>query len=171
MLRVRSLRIIMVGAVLATTQGCSPKLEAERVAKLDPAKERTLVLAVLSVQSSYRENTEKPAGRVPDTVQWWISAEATWRIKTFAMDHDIHIHQIPSTFGPDQAISNTRKHYGDVIHSLHVLRFPDYTNERSVREVLKSADLATNLEVAPQGFAFWNPDHAKYRTQSQPKER
>ena len=149
-------------------EGCTPKKESERAAETDRVNKTTLIVAVLSVQSSYRNNTEKPAGKVPDTVQWWVTAENTWRIKTFAMDHDIHVHEIGS-LDPAEAVNNTKKHYGDVIKSLHTLRFSDYTDERNVREVFQSAGLAPNLEVAPRGFAFWNPDHAKYRTQSQPR--
>ena len=120
-------RMITAGAMLATMPGCSQQPEFQRMAQPDPTKERTLVLAVLSVQSSYRNNIEEPADNVCDTVQWWITPDNTWRIKTFAMDHDIHIHEIGTPMDPAEAINNTRKHYGDVIVSLNVLRFPNYT--------------------------------------------
>ena len=50
-----------------------------------------LVLAILSIQSSYLEDKEIPAERIPDTVQFWYSPGITWRVKTYAIDHDIHI--------------------------------------------------------------------------------
>ena len=132
----------------------------------------TLVIAVLTVASSYLRNTEEQAGDVPDTVQWWIDEAASWRIKTFALDHDIHVYAI----GPDEsgdlrevAIANTRKHYGDVIASQHVLEFPQLLDPESTRTVLADAGLGSDLEVAPAGFAFWNPDGARYHSQSRPK--
>src|SRR5207245_4972487 len=91
-------RMITVGAVLATVPGCSQQAELPHMAQPDPTKQRTLVLAVLSVQSSYRNNTEKPASDVCDTVQWWITPDNTWRIKTFALDHDIHVHEVGTPF-------------------------------------------------------------------------
>ena len=136
----------------------------------DQSKARILVLAVLSVQSSYRKNTEQPAGKVPDTVQWWLTPNNAWRIKTFALDHDIHIYEIGTPIDPEKAISNTKKSYGDVIRSLNVLQFPDYTAEQIVRETLQRAGLTPNLEIAAGDFAFWNPDGARYRTQSRPRQ-
>lgn len=52
-----------------------------------------LVLAVLSVKSSYSRNLEIALQReddVPDTLQWWLGRDACWRILTYALDHDIH---------------------------------------------------------------------------------
>jgi hypothetical protein len=136
----------------------------------------TLVLAILNVKSSYlREVEELVSGPldVPDTVQWWIAADAAWRIKTFALDHDIHTHSIgvPKADLIRVAEDNTAKHYGDVINVRHLLHFVDVTNADEVAGVLRSADLAPRLEVAPGRFAFWKPDDAEYHTQSEPKKR
>ena len=57
----------------------------------------TLVLAILTVESSYVQEIERPATRVPDTVQFWFAPESDWRIKTFAIDHDIHAYRIGKT--------------------------------------------------------------------------
>ena len=54
----------------------------------------TLILAVLTVESSYLQEVERPTKNVPDTVQFWFTPDSQWRIKTFAIDHDIHVHRI-----------------------------------------------------------------------------
>jgi hypothetical protein len=88
----------------------------------------TPVLAVLNVKSSYSQEVEEPldsASDIPDTVQWWITAECDWRIKTFALDHDIHLYSIDKS-GHDLvelAQANNLKHYGNVVDSQHVLEF------------------------------------------------
>jgi hypothetical protein len=132
----------------------------------------TLVVAVLSVASSYSRNFETAAGDPPDTVQWWLDAAGSWRIKTFALDHDIHVHSLGQTeLGQLKALAveNTQKHYGDVVSRLVVLEFPSLAPE-ATSVVLRDAGLGAALEVAPAGFAFWNPDGGLYRTQSRPEE-
>jgi hypothetical protein len=59
----------------------------------------TLVLAILSIQSSYARDVEQSLDTpddVPDTLQWWVSPQGSWRIKTYALDHDIHTHDVGS---------------------------------------------------------------------------
>ena len=132
----------------------------------------TLVLAVLTVRSSYQGNREEPCqpGQVPDTLQWWIGSEQSWRIKTFAMDHDIHTHSTPSRDGlVELARANNSKHYADVLAAEHVLEFADCTDEVEVGARFHAAGLEPRLEVADGRFAFWRPDAAEYRTQSSPE--
>ncbi len=75
-----------------------------------------LLVFKLTVQSSYIENYEETGDELNfDTLQWWITKDETWRIKTFAKDSDIHIHQIAGRVEVETAIENTKKHYGDVI--------------------------------------------------------
>ena len=132
----------------------------------------TLILAILTVQSSYAAETEHPVrvGEVPDTLQWWLGNQA-WRIKTFAIDHDIHTY----TVGPNKsglvelAKQNNLKHYGDVLAEQHELRFSDCSDAAEVAAVLAGAGLAGSLEVAPPDFVFWKPDDARYHSQTKPK--
>ncbi|HEV3082078.1 MAG TPA: hypothetical protein VGY66_20015 [Gemmataceae bacterium] len=134
----------------------------------------TLVLAVLNVKSSYvRDVEESLEGEddIPDTLQWWIGPESAWRIKTFALDHDIHVYSVGpgSTELVELAQENNAKHYGEVIACQHILAFKDCEDTKEVRRVFKKTGLSPRLEVATGRFAFWKPDDAKYRTQSQPK--
>ncbi len=67
------------------------------------------------------------------------------------------------------AVENTKKHYGDVLGQLQVIEIADAADPAAIAAALSKAGLANQLEASPQGFAFWNPDNAKYNTQSQPE--
>jgi hypothetical protein len=131
----------------------------------------TLVLAILTVQSSYAQEVEQPAQRVPDTVQFWFAPDTQWRIKTFAMDHDIHVYQIQGSgrLTTDFAQNNIKKSYGDVTASVVVLEFPDPRNQAEVERTLKQHNLNGTLEAVKEGYYFYNPDRGDYRTKSKPK--
>ena len=62
------------------------------VAQTYAATKGTLIIGVLTVESSYAQNSERPSRGVPDTVQFWIDPGGAWRIRTYAIDHDIHPH-------------------------------------------------------------------------------
>ena len=50
-----------------------------------------LILFILNVESSYAQNIERPRETHPDTIQFlWVDGEA-WRIKTYAVDRDVHV--------------------------------------------------------------------------------
>jgi hypothetical protein len=149
-------------------------LQAIITSDMKNENKRILIIALLTIQSSYLEEMEKPAGDIPDTVQFWLLPESAWRIKTFAVDHDIHVHNIAklpkfSENCIDFFVSNIEKSYGDVIAAMHIIHFENYTDTDSVQSRLKENGLNPNLEVAPAGFAFYNPDSGHYRTKSQPK--
>jgi hypothetical protein len=107
-----------------------------------------LILALLTTESSYKSEIERPAATVPDTAQFWFGASNPWRICTFAIDHDIHIYSL----GASAQSSSMRP------------------NDAEVLEVLAKHKLPGSLEVTPAGFAFYNPDRAKYKTQSEPND-
>src|SRR5689334_5838318 len=102
----------------------------------------TLIVAVLTVESSYLQEVERPAKNVPDTVQFWFAPDSKWRIKTFAIDHDIHVYRIDafdagSRLTPEFATNNIKKSYGDVTAKVLTLEFPDPKNEADVERILK----------------------------------
>lgn len=133
----------------------------------------TLLLAILAVKSSYAGEVERRLDGpddVPDTLQWWIG-EQTWRIRTYALDHDIHTHSVART-GPEVlelAKQSNVKHYAEVTAAQHVLHFHDCADPDEAATVLSAAGLDNRLEVAAGRFAFWKSDDARYRTQSMPK--
>lgn len=130
----------------------------------------TLLIFKLSVQSSYAENTERDADeRNFDTLQWWFSATETWRVKTFAIDDDIHPHLITGPLEIDLAVENSLKHYGDVIAEQHRVTFVDPSNGSEVEERMHDLGGAAALELAPDGrFGFWNPDRRRYSSKTTP---
>lgn len=133
----------------------------------------SLLLAILTTKSSYIQEIEESAdgpSDVPDTPQWWITPEVTWRIRTYALDHDIHTHEMRGLADAVRlARANNEKNYGDIIAVQHQLEFADCTDRHETDAKLLAAGLEPRLEVAAGRFAFWKPDEARYRTQSAPK--
>ena len=133
-----------------------------------------LIIAVLKVESSYLQDIERPTKNVPDTVQFWFAPDSEWRIKTFAMDHDIHVHRIGIAEDGTRlttafATNNIQKSYGDVTANVLTLEFRDPQNKAEVERVLKVHGLKGNLEAGSDGYYFYNPDGGEYRTKSKPK--
>ena len=133
----------------------------------------TLVLAILAVRSSYGQQIEvrlDDSKDIPDTLQWWIAASGAWRIRTYAIDHDIHTHQVDGK--PDDllvlASEGIRKHYDDVLGAEHVLQFSDCNDRSEVQAKLQAVGLEPRLEIAAGRFAFWKPDDLRYSTKTTP---
>jgi hypothetical protein len=133
----------------------------------------TLVIQVLNTTSSFLRNRSKPATGVPDTIQFWVTADAAWRVRTYALDHDIHVYQLGRQQIPGEPAEwlaqNSRENFGDDIAAEHALQFENVQNQQEVQQVLAAAGLEPRLEVAEIGFCFWKPDDEKYVTQSTPK--
>lgn len=141
---------------------------------LTNSRSGTLVIGILSIESSYAENIERPARATPDTLQFWIGPTDVWRIRTYAIDHDIHPNFIRDMLTRksqpvDFAVNHINKHYGNVLASIVILKLAD-TSENVVKPLLQERKLTGHLEVAPRfGFAFWNPDSGHYRSTSTPQ--
>jgi hypothetical protein len=134
-----------------------------------------LFLAVLSVKTSYSRDLElsvEDANDVPDTLQWWFGASGCWRIRTYALDHDIHVYEIGNSAQTtlELAKKNNEKNYGDVIAAQHEIHFIDSANRAELEAEFGRIGLAPRLECDADGrFAFWKPDDVVYRTRSAPK--
>ena len=134
----------------------------------------TLLLAILTVKSSYAQETEQPLASladVPDTLQWWIAETGVWRIRTYAMDHDIHTHLVGGNSDDSLGLAreSNRRHFSDVIGAEHLVTFADCNDSAEARAKFEQIGLAPQLEVAAGRFAFWKPDNAKYSTKSAPR--
>jgi hypothetical protein len=134
----------------------------------------TLILAILTVESSYLKDVERPAKTVPDTVQFWFAPDSQWRIKTYAIDHDIHVHRIDiaddaKRLTVEFAQNNIKKSYGDVTSEVLIVEFPDPKNEADVKRILRDKKLDGTLESVKDGYYFYNPDSGDYRSKSKPK--
>jgi len=133
-----------------------------------------LIVALLTVESSYLHNTEQASAGTPDTVQFWFTPDRDWRVTTFATDHDIHVYSFrepgqEQKFTVEEAVASTKKHYGDVLGRLELLEFSDPTNTEEVARVLSAHKLTGILEVGKSGVAFYNPDNGRYHSQSTPE--
>lgn len=130
-----------------------------------------LFVSILSIASSYARNFERPVaeGDIPDTLQWWVAETGTWRIRTYALDHDIHTHSLGVRSDPlGLVLSNTEKHFGNIISAQHVFDLDDAEDLGAAHAILLSAGLAPYLEVAAPHFVFWTPDSARYFSQTNP---
>jgi hypothetical protein len=133
-----------------------------------------LLLAVLSVKGSYSLDLEIPlegAEDIPDTLQWWFGAGGCWRIRTYALDHDIHAYQIGNSLQTtlELAKKNNRDNYGDIIERQDVIHFVDCANRLELEAEFGRIGLVPRVEVASGQFAFWKPDDAVYSTKCSPK--
>jgi hypothetical protein len=103
-----------------------------------------LIIAVLTIESSYLDEVERPATTVEDTVQFLFSRDSQWRIKTFAIDHDIHVHKLDTSetrLSVERAKENIRKTYGDVTSRILVINFLDPASDDDVQRTLKENKL------------------------------
>ena len=134
----------------------------------------TLLLALLNVKSSYLREIEtalENADEVPDTLQWWFGDGGCWRIRTYALDHDIHAYQIANSLQTtlELAKKNNRDNYGDIIQSQHLIHFVDCANPAEVEAEFGRIGLVPRVEIVTAQFAFWKPDEAEYSTKSNPQ--
>jgi hypothetical protein len=134
----------------------------------------TIILLPLNTRSSYKEDRELPAddpNAVQDTVQWCIYVNHAFRIRTYSIDHDVHVHKIGPTTENLVAIatSSNSKGYGDVIRSQHVFEFDSIPSADEASRHLTEEGLPGLFEYLSDDCLFWNPDSEPYLTQSRPE--
>jgi hypothetical protein len=132
-----------------------------------------LLIARLTVGSSYVRDVEVPGDQGGfDTIQFFLPDDAptAYRIRTFALDHDIHVHGLTGLHGTlDDRLAALRAHLNrtaeDIVARVDVVPVPNLDKRDLVAAGLPDGD----LEVAAQaGFAFWNPDGGRYATRPAP---
>ena len=122
-------------------------------------------------KSSYSQNVElsvADADDVPDTVQWWLGGRGCWRLRTYAIDHDIHTHKIGS-HTLELAQANNQKNYGDIIKAQYVIHFVNCADPSELGAEFGRLGWCPRLEISPGRFAFWKPDEAVYSIKSAPQ--
>ncbi len=138
-----------------------------------PKKQRddcTWLIYVLTVEGSYLQNTERPAIGAPDTYQCWITPNAAFDVRTFAIDKDVRILQMGHPGGISDPVQYFQELaleiYGDIIaRSYRITAVAGETAEQ-LREKVKTLGLHPNVEYTPFGFPLWLPEDAKYWSQS-----
>lgn len=134
----------------------------------------TLVVGVLTIESSCAQEIERPAEGVPDTVQFWIGPTRRRKIRTYAVDRDVHVWDLAdlgtARDTPVQfAVDHFGKHYGDILARHVVIELPNTSDTRAVQDALSEHGLTGGLQEAEwdgNRFAFWTPDGAEYITQT-----
>jgi hypothetical protein len=129
----------------------------------------TLIIFFLTVRSSYSADAEEAAtAEAIDTVQFHQLESGGWRIKTYAMDQDVHVWSLGKVDDiVSLAKSNTEKHYGDVLAEAYILE--SRSGIDGLRQELAVRGLSTHLEISDSGFVFWAPEGTRYRTKSTPQ--
>lgn len=131
-----------------------------------------LIVGQLKTKGSYAQDLEYPADEHFDTCQFFVGEGTFWRVRTFAVDHDIHVHQIDGHGDThaklEWARENLEQAYGDVLARIITLEVDTKTPSLALTAALASKQLGGHVVQTGHGFAFWNPDDADYRTQSQP---
>jgi hypothetical protein len=127
-----------------------------------------LIVGVLNVRSSFQSGEERPwaKGEAPDTVQWCVGDDGTaWRLRSYADDHNLHalLCGVQGDGETDEAlfVEQMRAQYGEMLKSVHTI---DVSGKKAAR-LLRERGLRQSVEVAPSGFAFWNPDGQPYHTE------
>ena len=133
-----------------------------------------LIVGVLNVRSSYRSGLEEPMtkGAAPDTVQWCVTEGGTaWRLRSYASDRDLHalLCGIAGDFdatgmAAEEIAEEMREQYGPMLKSVHTVELPAF-EKKACAQALRRAGLRQSIEMAPSGFAFWNPDGQPYETE------
>jgi hypothetical protein len=121
--------------------------------------------------SSYKDDyeIEVRGDTVTDTVQWWVGADEAFRVRTFAIDHNIHVHHLDRG-GPRMvrlALGNHERIYKEVTWRQYLFLIEDPTDVVHVGSVFKESGIEPRLEVQDR-FAWWNPDGQHYENQSAP---
>ncbi|WP_416763383.1 hypothetical protein ACNI65_12385 [Roseateles sp. So40a] len=129
-----------------------------------------LILFRLSIRSSYAADTEEEATEDSfDTIQFFSHEGAVWRIKTFAIDQDVHVWSMDVSEVDDLvelAVGNTESNYGDVLEEGYILN--SETGLEGLREQLAERDLDTHLNETSVGAVFWTPAGTSYKSKSRP---
>lgn len=111
---------------------------------------------------------------VPDTLQWIVHENLALRVRTFSMDHDIHIWRLTPDPGQVNIIEllteNNVKHFGDVIDKQHILTFETLPTIEDANEKLVDAGLDGRFMKLVESYVFWSPDGEEYTTRSNPDE-
>jgi hypothetical protein len=127
----------------------------------------TLVVGLLTIESSADPDVERPASSVCDIVQFWMSPAGTWKIRTYAIEGGMHAWEISDHgLSRDGFVAFARNHltknYGDVLARVVVVELAPGIDRDGVNAALTSAGLGGHLTSMEQEdgsrVAVWLPD-------------
>ena len=124
----------------------------------------TLLIFTLQIKSSYLQNKELPADTDFDTLQFYAHGDIVWRVKTYAIDSDIHIHRInPRGKSLQETLAfladSTKAHYGAVMAKEFEISLTGPSDADTANAFFAEHNLPGKLE-SHEDYAFWNPNGA-----------
>jgi hypothetical protein len=141
---------------------------------VNQSDEPTLVVGQLSIESSRTDEDERPASGTADTVQFWITSTRRWKIRTFAVDHDVLAYDLgdlgtarhrPVEF----AVEHIAKHYEEILRSTKIIELRDPRVRDESARALSAHGLGGLLQRCQAGDAeiwLWSPDGEQYGTKN-----
>ncbi|MEL6143290.1 MAG: hypothetical protein AAFU67_16935 [Bacteroidota bacterium] len=124
----------------------------------------TLIIYRLSIATSLDKNREEVLPDRFDVIEWWITDEIAYRIKTFRLSRAIHLWIFETSKYPDIlqiSQDTTENNYGDVISHKIIIPFKEEEPMEEAIKVFQELGMSGQLEVGK--YVFWNPDGRKYR--------
>jgi hypothetical protein len=117
------------------------------------------------------ENYEEKIVESADTVQWFIKPDGVWRIRTYGIDKDIHVHEIHMSGEKIDFVrfakEHTDKHYGDLISK--EIHLKSDNGIVGLKQKFELEGYSGQITEAKDGFMFWSSGDGEYRTKSTPK--
>jgi hypothetical protein len=98
-------------------------------------------------------------------VQWWVNNNQTWRIRTFDINSDIHVHEIKQAMTIDSIDELMKKRYSDILVGRYDFISISLHDNEIIINKMKSGSLETSSK---NSFSFWNHDDRAYCTKTNP---
>ena len=128
----------------------------------------TWLLYTFTIEGSYAQNIERPATRVPDTFQYWITPSCAFDVRTFAIDQDIRVLRLEHDGHVDDPVTYfqgvAQETYSDIIRAHYRIEAAEDESVESLREKVRAIGLHPHVEMTALGFPLWLPEDAKYYT-------
>jgi len=146
----------------------------QKILRIYSPIETTIILVPLLVRGSYIEDREIRLEELEDnidTLQWIINDDITFRIRTFALDYDIHIHKVGKADFDivEYAIQSNHKYYGNIMHRQYAQILNNFPALTEGNELLESLGLPGEFRPLFDKYMYWSPDREEYFSQSRPE--
>jgi hypothetical protein len=126
----------------------------------------TWLLYTFTIEGSYAQNIERPATRVPDTFQYWITPSVAFDVRTFAIDQDVRVLRLKHDGHAHDPVAYfeglAQEIYGDIIGARYRIQAEEDESVESLREKVRAVGLYPHVEMTVLGFPLWLPEDAKY---------
>jgi hypothetical protein len=132
------------------------------------------LLYTFTIEGSYAQDIERPATRVPDTFQYWITPSCAFDVRTFAIDQDIRVLRLEHEGHVDDPVAYfqevAQETYGDIIQAHYRIEATGDESVESLRKKVCALGLHPHVEMTELGFPLWLPEDAKYYTKHEEED-